>query len=52
MPVSNNTSTSVKQFSISIDILHANQIFQKSRDDVALDETTWYVPLLKMPSCS
>jgi hypothetical protein len=52
MPVFNNIPTSVKQFSISTDILHANQILQKSHDDVALDETTWYVPLLKMPLCS
>jgi hypothetical protein len=47
MPVFNNTPNSARQYAVSTDTLHAIQILQKAPDDVAFDETTWYVSLAK-----
>ena len=44
MPIPNNTRSSVRQCSVSTVILHAVQILQKSRNGVAFDKTTSYVP--------
>jgi hypothetical protein len=45
IPLSSNTRSSIRQCSVSTLTLHANQILQNSREDVAVDKTTWYVPL-------